>query len=144
MIQKEINPIEALKAIRIFLRKYATHKNIEEPNVTLFWFHKHEDMPVVIENGAISHIQRKACERTLLKMLKTNLWISYDLQDLGDEKVAAISNKLIIFVLAGIEQNAAIAILAKALLYAQAISSDDYSVIKHKAPQQEFFAVVER
>lgn len=143
-MKTEINPIMAIKAIRIYLKKFAASQGIEEPSITLFWFHKEEDAPIVIENIQINYIQRKACERTLLKMLQTGALTSYEFTHLDDEKVCGIATNLIIFVMAGVEKIAGMAILAKALFYVQVISNEEYTALKSKLNQKELFNILEK
>lgn len=142
----EINPIEALNSISLFLRKFTTYKRIKLPKITLNVYYKLGPGKgvVAIENAEVNEIQRKMCHSLLLKMINTDAVISNTIDHETDEKVGAISTEFMIIVMAGVESMAAKAIIARALFHSQVISDQMYQIIKDTLKQKALFAILEK
>lgn len=142
---EEINPIEVLRTIRIFVKKFAASQKSEEPKFTVDVYYKTGEGKgvIAIENAEINAIQRNVCYNLLLKMAETNASTSKEFDHQYDEKVGAVNTKKMIVAMAGIENMSAKAIIAKALHYAQVIGNHEYERIKKELQQKEIFAILE-
>lgn len=142
MDAKEINIIHAFKAIKIFLRKFAAYKGIDEPNITFGVYYQDGKGVVFTENAEVNAVQHKQCYDLLLKLVNTKVLVSP--KETETAMVGAVNVGPMIVLMAGIESSCAEAIMIKALHYAQAISEQTYKLIKDSLEQEALFAILEK